>query len=356
MPRAVRCGLCALMMAAGASSASAQVSFFVGGNSEGADGPFLASLSAPASTFTFDSYSNFQEIDRVAPGIDLSLVGPGGEVRSATARVFFSGAFSAPGRVFAGALLGSTTSAWGQMRLDFDSPVEAVGGWLYDDGSGIPNHARLTIIDALGNRHTSDILDAHPFLSHGIEGFVGATSCNGIVAAIFESYDTQPLTWTSAHELDNVHVGRSVPAALPHTSRPCPGSSVTLTAAAPGATTFQWRHNGVELAGENAQTLTLAMVTGGNDGVYDCVVDAGFGVCGGSVTAPARVIVCRADLTCDASVDDADFVVFAGAYNLLVCDDPAMPVGCPADLNADGVVDDSDFVLFASAYNTLLCP
>jgi hypothetical protein len=33
-----------------------------------------------------------------------------------------------------------------------------------------------------------------------------------------------------------------------------------------------------------------------------------------------------------------------------------MPVGCPADLNNDGFVDDTDFVLFATAYETLICP
>jgi hypothetical protein len=65
---------------------------------------------------------------------------------------------------------------------------------------------------------------------------------------------------------------------------------------------------------------------------------------------------CPSDLTVDQQVDDADFVGFAGAYNILDCADPAMNLGCPADLNLDGVVDDSDFVLFAAAYNALLCP
>jgi len=65
---------------------------------------------------------------------------------------------------------------------------------------------------------------------------------------------------------------------------------------------------------------------------------------------------CPADLTVDQQVDDADFVGFASAYNILDCADPAMSLGCPADLNLDGVVDDSDFVLFAAAYNALLCP
>jgi hypothetical protein len=33
-----------------------------------------------------------------------------------------------------------------------------------------------------------------------------------------------------------------------------------------------------------------------------------------------------------------------------------MPGDCAADLNADTSVDDADFVLFAEAYNEPLCP
>lgn len=65
---------------------------------------------------------------------------------------------------------------------------------------------------------------------------------------------------------------------------------------------------------------------------------------------------CPADLDPDGMVEDADFVVFAGAYNTLDCVDPAMPADCPADINLDGFVDDADFVLFVSAYDVLLCP
>ncbi|MBS0187897.1 MAG: hypothetical protein JSS51_07500, partial [Planctomycetes bacterium] len=54
--------------------------------------------------------------------------------------------------------------------------------------------------------------------------------------------------------------------------------------------------------------------------------------------------------------DDADFVIFVPAYNLLLCDDPSMPPGCPSDLNADGFVDDADFTLFVDAYDQLVCP
>jgi probable HAF family extracellular repeat protein len=66
--------------------------------------------------------------------------------------------------------------------------------------------------------------------------------------------------------------------------------------------------------------------------------------------------VCPGDLNADGFVDDSDFVLFAAAYDLLLCSDFAMPSGCPSDLNRDSSVDDADFVLFASAYDALLCP
>ncbi|MBX3387952.1 MAG: hypothetical protein KF691_00710 [Phycisphaeraceae bacterium] len=351
----IRFSICAI--AAGLSAlAHAQVSFFLAGNIPGGEGNFVNALSAQPEVFNFDSYGNLQEIDRVSPKIDISLVGPAGEFRSSTARIFFSGAFNTPGRVYQGAILPSTSSASGQLRLDFEVPVEGIGAWLFDDGSGIRNHARLTVIDTAGNSHTSDILDGNPTGAHGIEGFVGAVACEGIIAAIFESYDTDTSAWNSSHEIDNVHVGRELPAVLPILSRPCPGSSLTLTAQASGATAFQWRRNGVELAGENGPTLHIASVSGATEGEYDCIIDSGLGVCGGDATALARVIVCRADFNCDAAVDDSDFVFFVAAYNILDCADPSMPAGCSADLNGDGFVDDSDFVLFVAAYNALLCP
>lgn len=65
---------------------------------------------------------------------------------------------------------------------------------------------------------------------------------------------------------------------------------------------------------------------------------------------------CAGDLNGDSIVDDADFVLFAAAYDLLICSDPSMPAGCPADLNRDGFVDDGDFGVFANAYDVLTCP
>ncbi len=87
---------------------------------------------------------------------------------------------------------------------------------------------------------------------------------------------------------------------------------------------------------------------------------------GAPIDASARVdqiatievvaLPCPADFNHDSVVDDADFLVFVVAYELLLCGDPAMPAGCPSDLNADGFVDDSDFQIFGRSYDALVCP
>ncbi len=65
---------------------------------------------------------------------------------------------------------------------------------------------------------------------------------------------------------------------------------------------------------------------------------------------------CVGDLNGDGLVDDADFVIFAAAYDILICPTDPRFTCCPADFNGDGLVDDADFVLFANAYDDLLCP
>ncbi|MGH7242504.1 MAG: hypothetical protein ACREJD_03710 [Phycisphaerales bacterium] len=56
---------------------------------------------------------------------------------------------------------------------------------------------------------------------------------------------------------------------------------------------------------------------------------------------------CPADINFDGVVDDADFSIFAGAYNELVNTD--------GDFNVDGLTDDADFAVFAPAYDRLAC-
>ncbi|MBX3389505.1 MAG: hypothetical protein KF691_08630 [Phycisphaeraceae bacterium] len=66
-------------------------------------------------------------------------------------------------------------------------------------------------------------------------------------------------------------------------------------------------------------------------------------------------LVNHCDFNQDELVDDADFIIFAAAYNLLDCEDPGMPAYCPADLNLDGFVDESDFAIFEVRYNAGGC-
>lgn len=73
-----------------------------------------------------------------------------------------------------------------------------------------------------------------------------------------------------------------------------------------------------------------------------------------ALTEPVET--CPGDFNGDSAVDDADFSIFAVAYNILDCSDSTMASGCPADLNSDGFVDDADFSRFVVAYNDFTCP
>lgn len=125
------------------------------------------------------------------------------------------------------------------------------------------------------------------------------------------------------------------------------------------AVNVEWFHNGVLLTdsaryqGLGSTTLTIPHPSLGDVGSYRarvhtyCLTSA--------MTGPlALTLVCSADLNRDALVDDADFGLFAVAYDALFCAAPA--VECTGDLNTDGFVDDLDFMIFASQYNDLLCP
>ncbi len=151
-------------------------------------------------------------------------------------------------------------------------------------------------------------------------------------------------------------------AVWPPTSGVCAGGAATFHAlhlADPSAT-YAWtldgaavsdgaRPDGVVVSGSATAHLTLGNLTGAPTRTVSATVT----FCNGTVAAtPATVKVCAADFNCDAQVDDADFVIFAGAYNDLTIP-PANPI---CDLNGDGLVEDSDFVIFVAAYNDLLCP
>jgi hypothetical protein len=138
-----------------------------------------------------------------------------------------------------------------------------------------------------------------------------------------------------------------------------PRTGMTLAVEVPpGAKyTFRWRQNGQSLfnlpgllAGVTTPTLTLLSNDPSLRGTYDCVLT---NVCGSTTSRPTSL--CAGDLDGNRLVDDADFSIFALAYDMLDCADPSMLAGCPADLNGDGFVDDADFQVFVVAYDTLLC-
>ncbi|MBL8876763.1 MAG: hypothetical protein JNM86_13285 [Phycisphaerae bacterium] len=112
----------------------------------------------------------------------------------------------------------------------------------------------------------------------------------------------------------------------------------------------------ISLLDSNTLQISGRLRTG--EGLFILDSSAGIGTDFGSIVIRVTfaTAMCPGDLNADGLVDDADFVIFAAAYNLLDCADVSMPAGCPADLNSDGVVDDADFVIFAAAYNELVCP
>jgi hypothetical protein len=154
-------------------------------------------------------------------------------------------------------------------------------------------------------------------------------------------------------------------------SAPAGGSfTLQINATAPadgGPLTYIWRRgvavltdgptvNGSTISGSNSGVLQITNVSPLDAGDYEVLV---LNSCGVVLSATAVVTVtapCPADLSNDGLVDDADFSVFAVAYDVLDCADPAMPSGCPADLTSDGLVNDDDFQSFIVAYNAVLCP
>lgn len=159
------------------------------------------------------------------------------------------------------------------------------------------------------------------------------------------------------------------------------GLTLTLSAAAASGyadVTYRWQRNGADIvdgaggassgggvvsgaSGALASPsigasvlLTISGVQASDAGAYTVVFSNG---CNDATSAAAAVSVnaCPGDLNADGVIDDADFTIFVGAYNVLVCEDPSMPVGCPADLNGDGLVEDLDFQVFIVGYDALVC-
>lgn len=90
-------------------------------------------------------------------------------------------------------------------------------------------------------------------------------------------------------------------------------------------------------------SLTLSILA--NEGSWNLTYSVPTGAA--SVCAAPRSY-CAGDFNLDGFVDDADFVIFVLAYDVLDDSD--------GDLNGDTLTDDVDFVRFAAAYDMFVCP
>ncbi len=213
-------------------------------------------------------------------------------------------------------------------------------------------------------------------LSAATEGFYSVRVFNECGSTVSRS----ALVFITGHNIDPTW-GDACPtvADQPLSNSSCGAGSVLATSAiGAGPFTYQWQCVGpggvicgdlvdgtfvdpetgrtFDVSGANSPVLYITNIHVGS-GSNELSFAARIGnVCGETTSGTAVIRACTADFNCDTFIEDQDFTIFAGAYDILLCSDPLMDPGCPADINADGLVDDADFAMFAGAYDTLLCP
>lgn len=129
------------------------------------------------------------------------------------------------------------------------------------------------------------------------------------------------------------------------------GNTVTLTASATGVptATYQWRKNGVPLAGATSSTLTLANVQGGDAGNYDVVATNS----AGTITSNAAVV--RVIARSYAGTYAGSFAGSVGNFALYVRDDNTgvflgyLPGSTAAVVNLNVSVNDAGQFAFSQA-------
>lgn len=226
------------------------------------------------------------------------------------------------------------------------APMEVLGNLMVDSSPGDPFTIDATI---------STTITPGAAVDAGTISFWGFATVSGVTGPGYElglggSY-TEPILSETGATLRYV----------PHAISPGAYAVVSL----------------LDAAGNPLATKTLDLsVSSGGEALFSMATPGTYGIAadlwwtsgplpvGGSAWVSPTVGVdvsfltfasCPADLNADQVVEDLDFVVFASAYDMLDCADPAMPLGCPADFNHDGIVEDGDFVVFAAAYDVLVC-
>ena len=257
-------------------------------------------------------------------------------------------------------------------QVAFPSGALNSGYWYIKDNSTLlfPDGRNVTSIDAAGKL----ILEGPNSVFHNINKLNNISGVLSLRAGA-DLYISQPTGGTLTQQ-GFIDLAPGSVLSVDGSFSCTPASSITtyLTGMTPGQAGTIYARDQAHLDGYCLAVFDTGFSAPGNDSAVT-IVDTNLGGSGRngafanfqSSNAPGHsnalydantakvTLSCRADLNSDGYVDDADFVLFVYAYNILDCTDFNMPYNCPADLNSDAVVDDTDFVFFASAYNALLC-
>jgi hypothetical protein len=124
----------------------------------------------------------------------------------------------------------------------------------------------------------------------------------------------------------------------------CPGGSTSfyVGASGPGPIRYQWRRKGRELRGATGNIYVVPAATMATAGEYDCIVT---GPCGTTISPPANLILCPADVNCDQFLDFFDYDAFVACFDAGECEGTST-----ADFNGDGFIDFFDYDEFVESF------
>lgn len=165
--------------------------------------------------------------------------------------------------------------------------VALLGSGFFDPGSEFPNRIAASVG---GSGVTVNSVTFNSATSVTMNVSVAPSATAGSRTVTITNPDGQALA--SSVGIFEVTSSCSLPVVTtnPVAEIRCTGTSVTFDAAGTGspAPTFQWRKNTVDISGQTGPTLTIASVTVGDGGSYDCVLT---NTCGSVTTTGAQLTV-----------------------------------------------------------------
>lgn len=132
----------------------------------------------------------------------------------------------------------------------------------------------------------------------------------------------------------------------PASASRCVGGSVTFSVTASGTAPlgYQWRRNGVNIAGATGSSYTIASVTTGDAGSYDCVVS---NACGSQTSNAANLTVKLGDFNGDGQIGLSDLSTLLENFGTSTGASYA-----DGDMDSDGDVDLGDLSTLLENFGT----